>query len=158
MIRPGNLPDCIGALVFLGIGFLVLREAQRLQAYASSVYVGDHTFPGILGILFVVLGALLLIQSWGLRRGAKTAASPALTAATSRVRLLLCLAVLFLYAVLITAAGYVLATFLTSLALFRLIGGYRWLVSISCAVVLTGCQYILFIYWLQIPLSNGSLL
>lgn len=156
MIRPGNVPDCIGALLFVGIGFLVLREAHRLQAYASSIYVGDHTFPGIVGILFVVLGALLLIQSWGGRRGAKATAAPSF-AASGRIRLFLCLAALFLYAALITLAGYVLATFLTSIWLFRLIGGYRWLASISYAAVLTGGQYILFVYWLQIPLSNGSL-
>lgn len=156
MIRPGNVPDSFGALIFVGIGFLVLREAHRLQAYASSVYVGDHTFPGIVGMVLVVLGGMLLIQSWRGKGRTEAAARPD-GAIQRRMRLFLCLAVLFLYAALITLAGYVLATFATSVALFRLIGGYRWPVSLLYAAVLTACQYILFIYWLQIPLSNGSL-
>ena len=156
MIRPGNLPDCIGALLFMGIGFLVMREGHRMQAYAASVFVGDHTFPVILGTVFAVLGALLLLQSW--RRPPEAKADAAHShAKASRVRLYLCLLLLWVYAGLILLVGYLPATFLASAALFGLFGGYRWQGSVLFAAALTGCLYVLFDIWLKIPFPHGWL-
>jgi hypothetical protein len=154
VIRPGNLPECIGALLFLGIGFLVMREGYRMQAYAASVFVGDHTFPVILGTVSCVLSSLLLLQSW---RQPKEARTDAARATANRVPLFLCLLLLLLYAGLILLVSYVPATFLVSAGLFRLFGGYRWHKAVLFAAVLTGCQYVLFDVWMKIPFPAGWL-
>ncbi|QRG66727.1 tripartite tricarboxylate transporter TctB family protein [Brevibacillus choshinensis] len=160
MIRLRNLPDLIGALLCIGLGFIVSGEAYRLQSYSGSTYVGDHTLPFILAIVFIALGAALLFQSFRSRKaeGEAAAEDPESAAGNSeRSRLIFCFVTLFLYVWLLDWLGYVLATLLTSLVLFRLIGFYRWLTSLFFSIVLTGCLYAVFIVWLQITFSSGSL-
>lgn len=152
MIRLRNLPDLIGALLFMALGIIVTLEAFRLKKYASMAFVGDHTLPLVLGSVFVVLGAVLLGQSFHVRqqrkKGAAEEAFPG--ASGERTRLLLCLAALFLYVWMLGALGYAPATWLASVVLFRLIGSYQWLTSLFFSALLTGCLYVLFICWLQI--------
>lgn len=150
MIRPGNLFDFIGALLFTLLGVVVSIEAYRLQSYASSPYVGDHTLPSVLGGVFLVLGVVLLFQSFRLQ--AATSAKSSIPAEL-RMRIILCLSVLFLYIWLLGMVGYIVATWLISVALFRLIGWYRWTTSMLYAAILTVSQYLIFVYWLQIAFS-----
>jgi hypothetical protein len=160
VVRPYNLPDLIGALLCIALGFIVSLEAYRLESYASSAYVGDHTLPFILGIVFAVLGVALLFQSFRTKKGEANAASeePSPTAVSGeKTRLVLCFISLFLYAWLLDWLGYVLATFLASFVLFRLIGFYRWLTSLFFSILLTGCLYGVFVYWLQITFPSGIL-
>ena len=63
---------------------------------------------------------------------------------------MLCLVTLFLYVWMLDALGYLLATGLAGMALFRLIGSYGWLTSLFLSGLLAGCLYVLFVYWLQI--------
>ncbi|RNB85245.1 tripartite tricarboxylate transporter TctB family protein [Brevibacillus nitrificans] len=159
MIRPRNLPDLIASLLCIAFGFIVSREAYRLESYADSVYVGDHTLPFLLAIVFVVLGAALLFQSFRAKTGEEEAAAhdpESLAGNRETSRLILCFVTLFLYVWLLDWFGYVLATMLASFVLFRLIGFYRWLTSLFFSILLTGCLYVVFIYWLQITFSRGS--
>ncbi|WP_301169576.1 tripartite tricarboxylate transporter TctB family protein [Brevibacillus nitrificans] len=161
MIRPRNLPDLIGALLFMALGIIVSVEAYRLESYATSVMVGDHTLPFLLGIVLVVLGAVLLLQALrGKGKKGTTAVQGAAGTETSsdeRKRILLCLGALFLYVVLLYALGYWAATLIASFLLFRLIGFYRWLTSFFFSILLTGCLYGVFIFWLQITFPSGFL-
>lgn len=159
MVRPRNLPDLIGALLCIAFGCIVSREAYRLESYAGSVFVGDHTLPFILAIVFIVLGAALLLQSFRGKAGEGGAAvhDPDSQAENREAsRLILCFVTLFLYVWLLDWFGYVLATLLASLVLFRLIGFYRWLTSLFFSILLTGCLYVVFIHWLQITFSSGT--
>lgn len=159
MIRPRNLPDFIGALLSMALGCAVSLEAYRLSSYAASAFVGDHTLPFLLGISFIVLGLVLLVQSCRpkLPEANDTGAEP-VAEAGERTRLLLCLGVLFLYAWLLEALGYFPATLIASFLLFRLIGFYRLGSAILLAVLLTGGLYGIFIGWLQITFPTGFLL
>lgn len=155
--RPYYVPDFIGAVLFMAIGIVVSLEANRLQAYSISQYVGDHTLPTILGILFVLLGGVLLIQSFRTIEKKKEKGGTKAPPAPERSRLILCLAALFLYCWLLYAIGYLPATLIVSAALFRLIGSYRWMTAVAFAVLLTGSLYAVFIWWLQITFPTGSL-
>lgn len=149
MRRPYNLPDFIGALLFMAIGIVVSLEANRLRAYSLSPYVGDHTLPTVLGILFVLLGGILLVQSYRTKARVKSFPSP------ERSRLLGCLALLLLYWWLLEVFGYLLATALVSFALFRLIGSYRLATSAFFGILLTGSMHLVFVLWLQITFPTG---
>ncbi|MED4751983.1 tripartite tricarboxylate transporter TctB family protein [Brevibacillus choshinensis] len=159
MVRQFNLPDLIGALLCIALGFIVSLEAYRLESYASSAYVGDHMLPYILGIVFAVLGVALLFQSFRTKKGEENAAieESDSTASGERTRLILCFLSLFLYVWLLNWLGYVIATLLASFVLFRLIGFYRWLTSLFFSILLTGCLYGVFVYWLQITFPSGFL-
>jgi putative tricarboxylic transport membrane protein len=156
VIRPNNVPDFIGALLFMAIGIVVSLEAYRLQAYSQSQYVGDHTLPAILGILFVVLGGVLLLQSFRALKETKTR-KPVSNNSSVQLRMLLCFASLFVYTWLMNAVGYLLATWIVSFALFCLIGSYRIGMAMFFALLLTGCLYVVFILWLQITFPTGFL-
>lgn len=160
MARPYHLPDFIGALLCIALGFIISLEAYRLESYASSVYVGDHTLPFILGIVFVVLGVALLFRSFRTKKGEANDVTdePGSTAVSGeRTRLILCFISLFLYVWLLDWLGYELATLLASFVLFRLIGFYRWLTSLFFSILLTGCLYGVFVFWLQITFPSGFL-
>lgn len=151
MKLPSNRPDFFGAVLSIAIGIAVSLEAYRLRAYSISPYIGDHTFPAILGAVFLLLGTVLLIHSYRKQGGKPTLPS------SFRGKMIQCLAVLFLYTLLIVISGYVIATLVASAALFRLIGQYRWPISVALACVLTGSLYIVFIKWLQISFPAGYL-
>lgn len=150
MVRPGNLSDFVGALVSILLGAVVSIEAYRLKSYASSAYVGDHTLPTVLAVVFLGLGVILLLRS---SRSQPADTKKSSISADIRMRLILCLAVLFLYAWLLGIVAYIVATWVVSTSLFRLIGRYRWTTSMLYAAILTVSQYVVFVYWLQIPIS-----
>lgn len=154
--RPHNRADWIGALFCMAIGVMISLEAYRLQAYAQSLYVGDHTLPAILGFWFVMLGGVLLVQSYP---GKAHAAPPrqAVAPGDERPRVLFAGLSLLLYAWLIGAMGYLLATALASVAFFMLIGFYRLYVAVFYSLLLTGAMYAVFILWLQMPFPGGDL-
>ncbi|MEJ8548463.1 tripartite tricarboxylate transporter TctB family protein [Brevibacillus borstelensis] len=152
MRLPYNMPDFLGALLSIAIGIAVSLEACRLQAYSPSTYVGDHTLPAVLGILLIVLGAGLLFHSF---RDKKEERKTDAEGGFQRKSVLPCLLVLLGYGLAIDLLGYVLATFLASIALFRIIGSYKWSSSIAMAIVLTGCLYAVFIVWLKIAFPTG---
>lgn len=154
MKTPYNLPDFLGALVSIAVGIVVSLEAYRLQAYSSSLYVGDHTLPAILGLLLLVLGGSLLLQSY--RPGNREEAGEKPPPYGKNVAC--CLLVLFIYGLVIDILGYVLSTWLVSLILFRVIGAYRWRTALFQAVILTGSLYVVFVLWLQIMFPTGFFL
>jgi putative tricarboxylic transport membrane protein len=149
---PHNVPDFLGAVLSIAAGVLVSLEAYRLRAYSLSRYVGDHTLPAILGLVFVLLGAALLVHSFRNEERAKAPPSP------HRTSMFLCLALLGAYCLLIDIVGYLTATLIVSAFLFRVVGRYGWGTAIVLAAVLTGCLYVVFIMWLQISFPTGFFL
>lgn len=156
MRRPDNQPDFIGALLSMVIGVVISFEAYRMEAFSTSLYVGDHTLPAILGLLFFMLGGVLLVQSFRVTEEAQSPKTEPLLPG-KRLRLLLCFLFLLLYVWLLGAIGYTMATLLVSFSFFILIGSYRWRTSIVYSVLLTGGLYVVFIYSLHITLPGGDL-
>ncbi|BAH45623.1 putative transport protein [Brevibacillus brevis NBRC 100599] len=155
MRRPDNQPDFIGALLSMILGVVLSFEAYRLEAFSTSLYVGDHTLPAILGFLFFMLGGVLLVQSFRVTEEASSP-NPGPLFPGKRLRLLLCFLFLLLYVWLLGAIGYTMATLFVSFAFFILIGSYRWRTSIVYSVLLTGGLYVVFIYSLHITLPGGD--
>lgn len=156
MRRPHNRADWIGALICMVIGVMISLEAYRLQAYAQYMFAGDHTLPAILGFLFVMLGGVLLAQSYP----GKAHAAPlrqTFSPGDEGARVLYAWLSLLLYAWLIGALGYLLATAVASVVFFMMIGSYRWYVAVFYSILLTGAMYTVFVLWLQLPFPGGDL-
>ncbi|CAJ1001492.1 tripartite tricarboxylate transporter TctB family protein [Anoxybacillus sediminis] len=152
MRLPYNVPDFLGAVLSIIAGVVVILEAYRLRAYALSPYVGDHTLPAILGLGFLLLGAVLLVRSFRDQERDKEPPSP------HRTSIFRCLALLGAYCLLIDIVGYLTATMIVSAILFRVVGRYGWGTAIASAAVLTGCLYVVFIMWLQMSFPAGFFL
>ncbi len=142
--------DRIGGVSGIILGTVALIEAYRLYPFRSSPMVGDHTMPALFGAVLVVLGTLLLFQR-GDQEEAPFPEKPQFTL------ILFSVVLMFVYRYLIPLLGYALSTFLVSSVLFKLLGPYRWPVSLVLSVVLTAAIYLIFVVWLKTPFPAGLL-
>jgi hypothetical protein len=142
-----------GVLALLGI--LSLWEGRRLYALRTQMVagavVGDDTFPLIVGVAMLLLGAHILLLA---RLPRVTVTLPD---GEPRRQMILGAGVLAGYWVLLPVLGYTGSTALASVGLFRAMGGYRWPVTLLIAGVTTGALYLVFRVWLLEPLPSGLL-
>ncbi|KKI90482.1 hypothetical protein WQ54_21270 [Bacillus sp. SA1-12] len=139
----------IGGFFAILFGLLSLYEASKLNSFGQGLLIGDHVFPGLIGILLVVFGISLVFERKTDRKKAD------LVNQKTRKVLIASIFILLLYSFLIAAVGYVISTLLVSVSLIRLIGNYRWLISILIGGVITAVFYLLFIILLKTPLPIG---
>ena len=142
-----------GMLVLLGI--LALVEARRLYALRTQMVagavVGDDTFPLIVGVAMLLLGAHILLLA---RLPQVKVAAPY---GEPRMRMILGAGVLAAYWVILPYLGYTASTALVSTGLYRAMGGYRWPLALVFGGVTTGALYLMFRVWLLEPLPTGLL-
>jgi putative tricarboxylic transport membrane protein len=137
--------------------WLVLSTAVCLESWSLTVG-GLHTpGPGFLPFYAaIMLGVLALIS---LVQTLKEAPGPAagIWGGVRWLKLGLMLASLFIYVLLFNLLGFVLATFLLLLVLFRVIEPYGWkMVLISSLLTITG-TYFFFVVLLESRLPRGFL-
>lgn len=139
----------IGGFITILFGLLSLYEASKLNSYSEDLLIGDHVFPGVIGILLVVFGLSLVFErkidhkKVGFVKG------------KTRTVLFASILILLIYSFLIVVVGYVISTLLASVCLIRLIGNYRWIISILIGGIITAVFYILFIILLKTPFPIG---
>lgn len=153
---PNHFPDFIGAVLSIVLGVVVSIEGYRLRSHAVSQYSLDHTLPAILGVLFILLGTMLLISTMR-SQGEDQETKKRLPSPYQNHRMILALSTLGLYFLMLNFMGYLLATLIASLLLFRIVGTYPWVRCVACAFVLTGSLFLVFIKWLQISFPAGIL-
>ena len=144
----------VGGALFL-LGILSLWEGWRLHALRTQMVagavVGDDTFPLIVGVVLLLLGAgILFVAKPPLVKVAPPSGEP-------RMRMILGAGVLAAYWVIVPYLGYTGSTALVSTGLFRAMGGYRWPLALLLGGATTGLLYLLFRVWLLQPLPTGLL-
>ncbi|MCM3584805.1 tripartite tricarboxylate transporter TctB family protein [Mesobacillus maritimus] len=140
----------IGGFIAVLLGILSLYEASLLYPYSRQLLTGDHTLPGLIGILLVLFGISMFVEKQKPNR---------VEFPTGKVlyTLVATIIILFLYCFLLTVIGYAISTFAVSFLLFKLIGKKRWIVSLIIGGVLTATFYYLFIVLLKTPFPSGIL-
>jgi putative tricarboxylic transport membrane protein len=138
--------DRVSGLIAVLLGSVALYEAYRKYPMRLSTFVGDYILLTVVGVLFVLFGLVLVFFK-------KTPTQPAPT--THRRPILLTIALLFLYSILLPILGYLLSTFLVAMGLFKVIGTYKWHISLLCALLLTAALYALFILALGMSFPTG---
>lgn len=140
-------PDFIGGLISCIIGIVSILEAVKLYPLRMSTFVGDHTMPGLLGAIMVILGVALIFQSRPFK-----AEMP-----EKQIMKVMLFAVAFLvvYCILIPYLGYILSTCLTSIALFKVFGSSSWKSCTMMGVACAASLYLIFILWLNMPFPEG---
>jgi putative tricarboxylic transport membrane protein len=142
-------PDQIGGLLSVVLGGIVCIEAMRIQRASGSGFFGDHTLPALLGGLLILLGIVLFFLPERFEPPSQESRFSASLAGS--------VATMFAYVFLMDTVGYVVSTFCTAIALFRLIGSYSWRACIGYSFVLTAILYLVFVYGLQITFPRGVL-
>ncbi|MEQ2527982.1 tripartite tricarboxylate transporter TctB family protein [Robertmurraya yapensis] len=139
-------PDRIGAFVAIILGGLSIFEAIRLYPYGNNLLTGDHTFPGIIGVLLILAGGMLLFE--------RKKNEVVLPKGRKAFMMVASIGSLLIYSLLIKYIGYFFSTVLTFLFLIKIIGSYRWIFSIVIATILTTALYLLFIVLLKTPFPS----
>jgi len=139
--------------ILAALGVVALLEGRRLyalrEALVAGAVVGDDTFPIIVGVALLVLGAYMIFVA---RLPSVMVAFP--HGAVS-ARMLGAAGAMVAYWLLAPWLGYTAATALVGIALYRTLGGYRWPVAVLLGAVSAGALYLMFRVWLLEPLPTG---
>ena len=147
-----------GADRFAGAGLLALGVAFAAGALKQYDYWGPNGpgpafLPFWLGLAMAVLATALLI---GAIRAAD-AGDAWLPRGEGLRRLLLVLGSTTALVLLLDVLGMVVATLLFLLVLFRGIDRQPWPLSVAVAVAIAGLNFLVFTYWLRVPMPVGPL-
>lgn len=146
--------DIISSLFWAAMGIGVCGGGYELG-------IGNLHDPGG-GFIFFWVGVLMIGLSFGIlaravRQKATTGEMKAVWAGISLKKIVSVLAVLFIYAYLLTPLGFIPATILLLIFLFKAVEPQRWSWAILGAVVSTLAAYSVFRLWLQCQLPPGLL-
>jgi putative tricarboxylic transport membrane protein len=146
--------DIISSLFWAAIGIGIGCGGYELG-------LGDLHNPGG-GFIFFWVGVIVIGLSFGILARAvrqKTIAGEmkAVWTGISFKKIVSVLAVLFIYAYLLTPIGFIPATILLLIFLFKAVEPQRWSWAILGAVVSTLAAYSVFQLWLQCQLPPGLL-
>ena len=143
--------------IVANVFWLVFSIAVCLESWRLNVG-GLHTpGPGFLPFYTaILLGVLALIS---LMQTLKVVEGPAsgIWGGIRWLKLGLMLASLFLYTILFSLLGFVLATFLLLLVLFRVIEPYGWKMVLISSVLTIAGTYFFFVILLESRLPRGFL-
>ncbi len=138
----------IGGIISVLFGGIAIREAIRLYPLRIGDY-GDHTFPGIVGGLMVLLGLILIFFTKG-ETSVVEFPQP-----ERRGPMILTMVFLLAYWVSLHFLGYIISSFLLAVGLFKVMGSYSLFKSAFYSAILVGVLYLIFIYWLMTPFPTG---
>ena len=142
--------DAVAASVLLVFAVVAAVESVRLLPLGVLRNPGPGFYPWWVSLTLCALALVLLAQSLRARR----APSPA-GGRGQGLKVIGVLAVLAVYALVLDAVGYPLATFAVVLFMLRVTEPHRWPVALGIAVLAAGGSYVLFAVWLAVPLPAG---
>ena len=145
-----------GADRIAGAGLLALGVAFSAGALKQHDYWGPNGpgpafLPFWLGLAMSVLAAALLI-------GAIRSADPGdawLPRGDGLRRLALVLGATTALVSLLNVVGMVVATLLFLIGLFRFLDRQPWPLTLAVALAVTGLNFLVFTYWLRVPMPVG---
>lgn len=157
-----NRLDLVISILFTLVGGYVLAGALQMKAMPGMA-VGPGLFPSVTGAAMLLLGLVMLLQTW-LKRNVLPSQEPLYDESVigddepetlidrlyNPLLLLAILAVILLMPVLgflITCTVFVVA--------MVLLGGGSWMQAVIFSVVMTGLTYALFVYGLRVPVPAG---
>jgi putative tricarboxylic transport membrane protein len=140
---------------FANLFWLVLAVLAGIESWRLSV--GDFHNPGAgflpfyAAVLFGALAVVSLLQD--LRTMTGKAAE--IWGGVNWVRWIAMVVSLFLYVAVLEWLGFIVATFLLMLVLFRLLEPYRWTTVLFLSLATMGCAYLFFVVLLESRLPRG---
>jgi len=149
----------MGAAISMFV-FGAMTAALSLQLPLGTLRMpGTGFFPLALGLALMALAAGRGVQLYRARPEAAAPGTPAAPAAaegedaTRRVVLFVCGVIAAV--ALLQPLGYVLSSFLLMLVLLLILGLRPWYTSAGIAFVSAAACYVVFVFWLKIPLPPG---
>ncbi len=145
--------DRIAGAVLLALAVAFAAGALKHYAYWGPNGPGPGFLPFWLGVVMSVLAAMLLV-------GALRSRDPGvewLPRGEGLRRLAWVLAITTALVALLDVAGMVLGTVLFLVSLLRLLDRRPWPLTVAVALATAGFNFLVFTYWLRVPLPVGVL-
>jgi len=139
-----------------GAGLLALGVAFSVGALKAYDYWGENGpgpafLPFWLGLVMALLALMLLV---GALRSADAGDSWVPRGDGLR-RLLLVLGATTALVLLLKVVGMILGTLVFLIGLFRFLDRQSWPVSVAVALGIAGLNFVVFSYWLRVPMPVG---
>ena len=145
--------DRIAGAALLALALAFSAGALRHHNYWGPHGPGPGFLPFWLGLVMALLAAALLL-------GALRAGDPGpawLPAGDGRRRLAIVLGLSTALVALLEVVGMVLGTVLFLIGLMRLLDRFAWPLTLSVALGVAAANFMVFAYWLKVPLPVGLL-
>jgi len=144
-----NKADRVAGGIFIVMGIVAFVEGWRLIPMRARGVVGDDTFPLVLGVVMIILGAMLVFFPAPAK---KAVTWPKGAQAALMLKGFIALA---LFWSLLKYIGFPMAGFIATAGLFYTIGSFRWYNALVYSAILTAIFYALFVVWLEMPFPRG---
>jgi hypothetical protein len=145
--------DAVVALCLVVIGVVQIVEARRLGAEWTSDGPGAGYFPFYIGLILLVCGAAIFVQSLRARRTDTSVFVDSVQ--LSRVLSVLVPSAIYVGAIMVLGIYVASALFIT---LFMIVlGKYSPLKSLIVGVAVNALFFMMFEVWFKVPLFKGAL-
>lgn len=147
--------DLIPAFIWMGLGIAVAAISYGLQL-GTLRNPGAGLMPFLLGILLslcsvpILIGSLLTISRTKAKQG-----DEGIWSGVQFKRLIFVVFSLVCYAMILEKVGFVIATFLLLIILFRVIGSRKWLFALMTSAIVVFLSYLLFVTLLKVEMPSG---
>ena len=143
--------DRVAGACLLAFAIAFAAGALKNYSYWGDNGPGSAFLPFWLGVAMAVLAAILLVRSVRERDP-----GPAwLPDAVGRRRIALVLGATVAFVALLGVLGMVVGTLLFMVFVVRGLDRHRWTSTLAVAAGLAGFNYLVFTYWLKVPLPVG---
>lgn len=143
--------DRVTGYVLLVIGVVTLWGAVRLSM-GTLKHPGPGFFPFLLGVVLILFSIALVLEHWE-----KDEKPQPFWPARTWLRPLLGVASLTFYALLADFGGFLITTFLFLVLWMAVIERLRWRTVLSISIATTAALYLIFSFFLEVPLPQGFL-
>jgi putative tricarboxylic transport membrane protein len=150
--------DIASGLFLFAFGLFLAIKSLGLSVW-SKFGPDEGFFPLAVAILMMALSVTVLIKAVGslkiLESGGKTEEEA--SAPIERLRIYAYAVLMFLYAVLLEKVGFLITSALFLLLIVKLVERESWLRTVFVGVISIVTSYVLFVYFLGVPLPKGFL-
>jgi putative tricarboxylic transport membrane protein len=141
--------DRITAVLLLIVSAAFAAGALRYYKWWGHDGPGSAFLPFWLGAVMAVLAAMMLF-----RKTIRSSVS-LLPEGEARNRVLAVLGITAAFIALLKVLGMVVGTALFLVVLVRYLGRHPWRVTIAIALAAAGLNWLVFVYWLRVPMPEG---
>ena len=141
--------DRITAVLLLIVSAAFAAGALRYYKWWGHDGPGSAFLPFWLGVVMACLAALMLF------RNSKNQIVAWMPAGVARRRVLVVLAITAAFIALLKVLGMVVGTALFLVVLVRYLGRHSWWLTIAIALAAAGANWLVFVYWLRVPMPEG---
>jgi putative tricarboxylic transport membrane protein len=145
-----RMRDVAAAAVLLLVGLAAFVQGRGLP-FGSIAAPGPGFFPRVVAAALAVVAILLLSRALAARQEPAGSSVPP----DARIRLTAVVGALFAFTAVLEPLGFLAATFLLMVVLFRVVERHRWTIVVAESAAAAVASHVLFKTWLGVRLPPG---